>query len=46
MHAVLIEVLEMIGGECLVARGECGALLVRELLGVQLDGEPEFAAPS
>ena len=45
-HAVLVEVLEVIGGERLVLRGEGGALLVGELLGVQLDREPEFLARS
>ena len=37
LHAVLVEVLEVVGGERLVLRGERGALLVGELLGVQLD---------
>ncbi len=32
----------MVGGERLVLRGERGALLVGELLGVQLDAEAEF----
>ena len=42
LHAFLVEVLEVIGGERLVLRGERGALLVGELLGVQLDRELEF----
>src|SRR5688572_27373870 len=42
LHTGLVEVLEVVGGERLVLRGERGALLVGELLGVQLYAESEF----
>ena len=42
VHAFLVEVLEMVGGERLVFRSKRRALLVGELLGMELDGEAEL----